>query len=741
MYSVDRGGRAAPPGLFRNPSSIMFVRSSIFILTLGLSAPAIRAQAGPVASADDPDLHLDRLVITGKLDEAREALVPSLGATAYLITNQQIENVAQGANASFNQILLRAPGVAADSATNGGVHVRGEHANLQYRINDVLLPEGLAGFGLELDPRFVDTLQLVTGALPAQYGFRTAGVIDIHTRNGTLGEGSDVSLFGGSHGTITPSFATGGSAGPTVIFATGSYSQNDLGIENPTARAAAVHDQTKQWKFFANASRLFDDNRRLSVMVSASGNDFQVPNGVEQAAGVSPDGRPWVPGSFNAASLNENQRERNLYGIVTYQQAAGDLNYQLSAFGRASAVHFLPDIQGDLFFSGVASEVARRLRSVGLQGDASYAMDETHTWRSGASVVAERVNVAATTTVFPVDGAGNPTGRAFALANQDRLHGSFVGAYLQDEWRWTPEVTCNYGARFDVFSSSFDQESQLSPRLGLVYQPGPDTTWHLGYARYFTPPAVENVARNTVAQFAGTSNAPAISQYDPVRSERAHYLDAGVSRKLTPGLQVGLDVYYKRATNQLDDGLFGQTLLPSAFNYAQGEVYGAELATSYVRGDFSAYANLARSNAKGRDWNSAQFLFDPADLTYVHNHWIALDHDQRMSGSAGAAYGWKNGPRGYRLFAEVIYGSGLRNDATATDGSTIPNGAQVPGYATLNLGVLRTLKLGHDEWTARLDVVNVTDKVYALRDGSGVGVNAAQFGARRGWFGSVGCRF
>ena len=81
-----------------------------------------------------------------------------------------------------------------DSAANGDLHVRGEHANLQYRINDVLLPEGITGFGLELDPRFVDSMQLITGSLPAQYGFRTAGVVDIQTKSGAFENGGKAEI-------------------------------------------------------------------------------------------------------------------------------------------------------------------------------------------------------------------------------------------------------------------------------------------------------------------------------------------------------------------------------------------------------------------------------------------------------------------------------------------------------------------------------------------------------------------
>ena len=101
---------------------------------------------------------------------------------------------------------------------------------------------------------------------------------------------------------------------------------------------------------------------------------------------------------------------------------------------------------------------------------------------------------------------------------------------------------------------------------------------------------------------------------------------------------MGLDGYYKTARNQLDDGLFGQTLILSAFNYDKGRIYGTEFTASYTHEGFSVYANVAYSVAQGEDWNSAQFLFSPEDINYVKNHWIYLDHDQRVTGSFGASY-------------------------------------------------------------------------------------------------------
>jgi outer membrane receptor protein involved in Fe transport len=704
--------------------------------------PAAHGQSEAAQATETKATQLDPYVVTDQLDETRGLIQPSLGATSFIMDQQQILNMPQGADAPFNQVLLRAPGVAEDSAANGDLHVRGEHGNLQYRINDVLLPEGITGFGLELDPRFVQSMQLITGSLPAQYGFRTAGIVDIQTKTGGFDQGGAVALYGGSFDTVRPSFELGGSKGNLSYFTDASYDHNSLGIENPTGSTAALHDTTDQYKAFTYVSYILDPTSRLTAMAGASYSNFQVPDTPGLAAGTSPDGAPWLPGTFDSSRLDENQNEQNYYAVVTYQKSAGDLNYQVSAFGRDSSVHFIPDTEGDLFFNGVASDVDRRLLSAGIQGDGSYKAGERNTVRAGFSFLDESVDADTATTVFPVDAAGNPDGPAFRIANDETLHGLFAGAYLQDEWTLVPKLTLNLGARFDEFDSSFDNEHQLSPRVNLIYEAAPTTTLHAGYARYFTPPPVENVPGSTVAAFGGTSNQSAVTQDDPVRAERSDYFDAGITQKIGSGLQVGLDGYYKRATNQLDDGLFGQTLILSAFNYARGEIYGLEFSGSYSAGGFSTYLNLAHSVAKGEDWNSAQFLFSPADLAYVRNHWIFLDHDQVLSGSFGADYVWKRSRGATRVYVDTLYGTGLRTDAAAPDGSTIPNGGTVPAYYSVSIGGEQTFKVSaHRTWKVRLDIINVTDNSYELRDGSGVGVNAAQFGMRRGFFGSAAYSF
>jgi outer membrane receptor protein involved in Fe transport len=695
---------------------------------------------------------LGNITVVGKLDKARDAIIPDLGATAHVFSKEQIETLSQGANAPFNQVILRAPGVAQDSSANGDLHVRGEHANLQYRINDVLLPEGITGFGLELDPRFVESMRLITGSLPAAYGFRTAGVVDIHTKSGAFENGGEGELYGGSFDTIRPSFEYGGSQGKWNYFIDGSYDHNGLGIENPTPSHDAIHDTTDQGKAFIYASRILSDTSRVCLMGSASYSNFQVPDSPGLPVGTAPGGNAWNstagPATFDSSTLNENQNEQNYYGVATYQKSAGDLNLQVSAFGRNSDVHFTPDQTGDLYFNGVASDVKRNLTSGGLQTDASYNLGDKHTIRGGAVFLGEYVTADSTTTVFNLDGAGNPTGAPYPIMDNNNLYGLFTGLYLQDEWKILSGLTLNFGGRFDVFNSSFDNEHQISPRVNLIWQPTDSTTLHAGYSRYFTPPPVESISGSTVAKFDGTSNSTGNDQSDPVKAERSNYYDVGISQKITPQLTVGLDGYYKEAHNQLDDGLFGQTLILSAFNYAKGSVYGVEFTGSFNHGGFSSYANLAWSVAQGENWNSAQFLFGPggpgSDLAYVQNHWIYLDHDQRVTGSFGVAYTWNEGRnKATRIYADALYGSGLRTDGGGTEdgtltGNPIPNGASVPQYYSINLGAEQSFNLNKGRiLKARLDVVNLTDNIYELRDGSGVGVNAAQFGERLGFFGSL----
>ena len=231
----------------------------ILAITIAMLSEASMAMAQDATASPSPSASptgspgtatAESVVVTSQeLDISREQIVPSLGATRYTVGPDRLDSQAQGENAPFNQTILRFPGVAQDSF--GQLHVRGEHANLQYRIDDVLLPESIPGFGQELQTRLADNISLITGALPAQFGFRTTGVIDIHTKTGTVFTGNEASIQVGSFDTIMESFERGGVVGQLSYYVTESYLHNGIGIENPTRSSNPIHDDTDQEKIFS----------------------------------------------------------------------------------------------------------------------------------------------------------------------------------------------------------------------------------------------------------------------------------------------------------------------------------------------------------------------------------------------------------------------------------------------------------------------------------------------------------
>src|ERR1035438_4320097 len=266
-------------------------------LTLVLSAlclPPVIAMADPVSG--DSNSTLDPItVIAQHLNDARNGIQTQTGASTYVIDEAAITAAPGGDNNQLNQVIMQAPDVAQDSF--GQFHVRGEHNGLQYRLNGIILPEGISVFGQSLDPRLISSLTLVTGALPAEYGLRTAGIIDLKTKSGVIDPGGSLSIYGGSHGTVEPSFNYGGSAGRLNYFVSGDFLRSDLGIESPDGSSNPIHDHTKQYHGFGYFEYLLDEANRVAVMLGSSVGRFQIPNryGEEPSLGLVVDGVSTYP--------------------------------------------------------------------------------------------------------------------------------------------------------------------------------------------------------------------------------------------------------------------------------------------------------------------------------------------------------------------------------------------------------------------------------------------------------------
>ena len=675
--------------------------SPAMLVAMTILTPLASARGQDVVTAATPtttgtttmadDRGLDRLssapetmTVTARLDRARVQLQPSTGATVHAFSRKALETIPGGDNAGLNSVLLQAPGVAQDSY--GQIHVRGDHNEVQFRLDGVQLPEGMNVFGQTLMTRFADNLSLSTGALPVQYGFLQAAVVDITTKNGATNQGGNVSIYGGARDYFFPSLHYGGQHGKWDYFFTADYVHDRVGIENTTASFNAPHDLSNQYHFLGHLRYTVDENTRLSLIAGVSNAEYQLPNNGGQPL-FDENYTSLLPNAPGSGDLNEHQKEITDFAILSLQKEIGAFSLQTSVFSRYSSLGYSPDPNmGDLAYMGISQHAERSVMSTGTQSDVTWRVRPDHTIRFGFQVFAERNITKADATVFDANN------QQTTIHTGNGRTGDIYGLYVQDEWRPLRNVTVNYGLRFDGVGE-YTNEHQLSPRINVVWRAWKGGVLHAGYSRYFTPPPFEVVGGSDLQQFTGTSGQATGTGSSTVKAERDHYFDAGFEQVILPGWRVSFDAYYKLAHNLIDEGQFGAPIILSGFNYRRGQVNGYEVSTSYDHGPLSLYGNFAWSRAIGKDITSAQFNFAQDDLNYISQHWVHLDHDQRWTASAGGSYTFfHRSGHPTRVSATMVYGSGLRQDLDQPDGSSIPNGAAVPQYATFNMSVVQSFR-------------------------------------------------
>jgi len=669
-------------------------------------------------------------VLAPRFDRALNDLSPETGSTAYHFDRETIHQLPQGENSSLAQVLEQAPGVSQDSygQGQGQIHIHGENGGgVQYRINDVFLPEAVTSFGEIFSPRFVHSITLLTGVLPAEIGYRNEGVIDVHTKDGCVDGGADqnnLEMYGGQRGTLEPSFELGGCKGRLSYYASGYYLRDDLGLQSPTVSPTPHHDHTDQGQGFANLSYLIDSQTRLSLITGTAVNYFQIPPQPGLAQQFMLAGVPVYPSS----QVDESELEQNHYGILALQGTVGDkTNYQLAAFSRYYVLGFDPDPKGDLIYNGIAAKILHTGLINGVQEDTSYQLDSHHTIGGGFYLSGEAIELDDHAQTFLASGGKESSPTPVSIVDDNHQIAWLLGFYLQDEWRPTPKLTINFGARWD-WMSAFVTSNQISPRLGLEYEVTRGTILHGGYARYFKVPPFDQVALQTVEKFASTTAAaPVNSGSDRIGAETDDYFDVGIRRRIVEHLNLGLDGFFKFGHNQLDLAQFGSTVVTAPLTYRRSRAWGSDFSLAYGGEALSAYLNFSYAVLQARYINGGAFLADDAaEISYIAKHWVTLDDDQMLTGSAGAAY--KLG--GFLFTMDGIWGSGYRRG--------FANTGELPPILQFNAGIVRGVRLPRiGEAECRLSIVNVFDHVYQIRNGTGIGVFSPAYGPRRAVYGGI----
>jgi outer membrane receptor protein involved in Fe transport len=211
-----------------------------------------------------------------------------------------------------------------------------------------------------------------------------------------------------------------------------------------------------------------------------------------------------------------------------------------------------------------------------------------------------------------------PIDAPFTITDNVSTTGFLAGVYAQDEWKVTHRFIINGGLRFDQMWQ-FGSANQLSPRISLLTVPVHEVPFRLRALLYAAGAGGGSSSQYRVVQrHHGCADE---SRTDPVLPERSHYFDVGLDQNIPFGcskpaakdctdLDLGVDVYYKIAKDLIDNGNFGQALVLSAFNYAQGVVEGIEFSAKFHSGNFQAYDNLAVGREKATNVVSNEYLFD-----------------------------------------------------------------------------------------------------------------------------------
>jgi len=321
----------------------------------------------------------EEIVVTAKrLDTARDSIAPSWGPATTSSTASR-SPTSRRASIPLQSDTVAGAGRLQDSF--GQLHLRNEHGNLQYRINGVILPEGISGFGQALDPRFADSIDLITGTLPAQYGYRTAGVVAITTKRCLRRRGNGQPLRGSAAPSNRPSPPAG--RRQVQLLRVGQLSREDLGVEN---RRLGQRDPRHSSQTMASLFVLHSVGRHAHLGdVRHLDRLFQIPNNPGQTANFTAYG----VSDFNSADPTRTSARSTTTPWSPCRFRATSWTIRSRRSPRFSETKFSPDrSRPDLQRLFRPSQLSSW--SSGIQADAKYALSDSHTIRAGLFLSGER---------------------------------------------------------------------------------------------------------------------------------------------------------------------------------------------------------------------------------------------------------------------------------------------------------------------------------------------------------------
>jgi outer membrane cobalamin receptor len=643
---------------------------------------------------------------------------PATGSVA-TVTRQQLAEQPGGEDRPVTDAVATQPGIVADSL--GNIYARGNHANVQYQVDGVPVPDSVGSlFAASIPTRLVQSLEILTGGMPAEYGDRLGAVVNLVTRSAGDNPSGNAQVRYGSFQTVEPgaTYATRLSDRWSA-FGGGSllYSQRAL---DPPSIDPILHDTGYTGRMFARVDFQQCDCNHYELFVTYAHNRFQVP--------LDPTAVPFDPNmprpvdqfgneapAFVPLDTNATETEDEVFAALSFVHKLDKGQLQVAPIYKLSRGYLFSDPEhalGPLSDpDATASNVLRFAQHAGAI--ASW------TWNSGSHHVktgAQADYVHGTNDFTQFDRAPNG-GIASSTNGFDKTNALTSGLYVQDHLT-LGKLTADMGLRGDELHvilehQKADDSFGVSPRVGASYSFTKDTVVHAFTGILWQPPSPLDAT--SAARALGVVPPDQPVRYD-LKPETDFYAETGIAARLISELRGGLNIWGRYAWNQLDDTAIGSTSLLSNYNFDRGRAGGVEASLDLRVGPWlSAFANGSLGIAQGQGISSATYLFTPDEL--ADHSWQQLDHAQTWTANGGATI------RDHRFTATALaqYGSGLRTGPS--------NNEHVPGHVRVDVSTNYTFETSGYPFRLGVDIINLFDDHYAYRIANGfVG---SSFGAPR----------
>ncbi len=704
-------------------------------------------------SASRLDIHLapkgsKEIVVSVK--ERRNLIQSTSAGSKVDIDKERIATLPGGEETSLPKLIsTTTPGVVAGPF--GQLFIRGNHANIQYQIDGVQLPESTSGsFGDAFSPRNIDHMEIITGGIPAEYGERMAAVVNVITKSGPETPTGLAEIKYGSYDSFSPSLNYGGSdtSGRFRYFLTGSYLQTNRGLDTPDPKnesnqkvggESPVHDKATGSDEFVRLDYLLDDENKFSLNLFNSGKDYQVPNYPNSFKSQDPFFQPGYTDEFGnqnsdptkptykwtPSNTNDTQSEKNTYAEFVWKRTLSDRAFlQVAPYYKRSDLKVGNDPANDLATSTAGGPNAisgsqatsfamdHIVDNIGLKSDYTLRFDDRNLMKAGFQAQESDGRGSFSLQTDPAQAPSN-----FSINDK----GYIEAVYLQDSYTISKPLTLNLGVRYTATQFKSDdlntKDGLLQPRVGLEYMATDSTKLHVFYGRMFQPAPFENLR---AAFTGGQGNGNPAVPFD-LKAEKDNYYETGISQQIGSNHLVSVTYYYKDATDMLDDAQLLNTSIAQPYNFAKGYATGIEASIS---GDISRqwqyFANYSYEDARGRGLSGGIFAFDPNATT--GGDYQFLDHVQLNTANAGATYRVDN----YWATLTGLYGSGLRTGPN--------NSISLPGHTTFDATIGYRF---HDEnfwskWRVALDLTNILDNPYPINVNNGF--NGSHYAPGRQFF-------